>query len=239
MADNNGPCVDVYVQRHVYDHVVDHICNGSFTPGSKISDREIAKVLGVSHMSVREAFGSLEENGWIRRVPQRGAYIRELTLKEVEEAFILREVVEATAVRILIGTLTAEQLSELDATVAMLEAASDRGDRNGYLQADEHFHAQMIEYTGSDRLSQLFDTVMRQHRCSAAVLRTIAISWNLHLYGAGHEHSRIAGHRRILDAIHEGEGDLAEHLIRLHIRKSWRLVKEHGATGLSGSDPAE
>ena len=239
MTDNNGSCGDVYVQRRVYDHVVDHICNGSFAPGSKISDRKIAKILGVSHIPVREAFGTLEDNGWIRRIPQKGAYIREFTLKEIEEAFILREVVEATAVRILSGALTVEQLSQLDATVAVIEAASDQGDRTGYLQADERFHTQLIECTGSDRLSQLSENVMRQHRRSAAVLQAIAISWNLHLHGAGYEHSRIAGHRRILDAIREGEGDLAEHLIRLHIRRSWRLVKKHGTTGPSDPEPAE
>ena len=70
------------------------IIRGDLVPGQAISEIEISKKFSVSRQPVREAFIKLGEERLIEVLPQRGTYIRKISVKEVLDARHLREVIE-------------------------------------------------------------------------------------------------------------------------------------------------
>ena len=67
------------LSEKVYDYVVENISNGNWPFGSKIVERQVAKELGISHIPVREAMEKLKQNGWVNRIANRGAFVRDCT----------------------------------------------------------------------------------------------------------------------------------------------------------------
>ena len=75
------------------------IIRGELVPGQAISEIEMSKKFSISRQPVREAFIKLGEERLIEVLPQRGTYIRKISVKEVQEARHLREIIEVSIVR--------------------------------------------------------------------------------------------------------------------------------------------
>ena len=75
------------------------IIRGDLRPGQTISEIETGKRFAISRQPVREAFIKLGEERLIEVLPQRGTYIRKISVKEVLDARHLREIIEVSIVR--------------------------------------------------------------------------------------------------------------------------------------------
>ncbi|HPY77779.1 MAG TPA: GntR family transcriptional regulator, partial [Anaerohalosphaeraceae bacterium] len=104
---------NVSTPMRAYEYVVSGIRDGRFLPATKLSDRDIARDLDIGHMTVREAMGKLEEHGWIERIPHRGAFIRKFSRQDVKDIYMLREIMEAVAIRELAEGATKEHVDKL------------------------------------------------------------------------------------------------------------------------------
>jgi DNA-binding GntR family transcriptional regulator len=75
------------------------ILSNDYPPGTLINQAEIAKQLDISRAPLREALSQLQEEGLVRIVPYKGAYVADLTEKDIEEIYSLRSTLETFAVR--------------------------------------------------------------------------------------------------------------------------------------------
>ncbi|HEX9921832.1 MAG TPA: GntR family transcriptional regulator, partial [Anaerolineae bacterium] len=76
----------------VADKLREAIQQGYFEPGQKLDQHEIAELLNVSRSPVREALRTLAAEGLVEFYPHRGAVVVELSLRELEEIFLMRAV---------------------------------------------------------------------------------------------------------------------------------------------------
>ncbi len=111
-----------------------------FQPGNPLSEAEIARQLGVSRQPVREAFIKLAEAGLVEVRPQRGTFVRLISLREVENARFIREAIEVAIVRKAAEKATATAIAGLDALLARQREAAAAGDNPAFLRLDEQFH---------------------------------------------------------------------------------------------------
>jgi DNA-binding GntR family transcriptional regulator len=91
----------------VVDEIREGILSGRYAPGQRLIGRDLTEYVGFSRGPVREALRRLSAEGLIEIVPNRGAVVRHLTRKQVEDLFVVRKNLEGLAAR-----LAAERIHE-------------------------------------------------------------------------------------------------------------------------------
>ena len=86
------------------------ILAGMLAPGQRLNADELASEFGVSRIPVREALRSLNASGWIEIRPRHGAFVRRRSLREPEDLFHVRAMLEAEASRLAAKNRTEAQL---------------------------------------------------------------------------------------------------------------------------------
>jgi DNA-binding GntR family transcriptional regulator len=223
-AGNNDKIVSTPMRA--YEYIVNGICEGRFLPATKLSDRDIARDLEIGHMTVREAMGKLEEHGWIERFPNKGAYIRKFSQQDVKDIYMLREIMEAVAIRELAEGATQAHVDKLHTCCEQIESSCVNRNIKEYQQADLEFHRLAVEFTGNKRLCELFDALVLQGHLAFEILVTKAVGMILLNVSESFEHSFPARHIHICQAIADHDPDLAEKLVRKHIRYGYEIISE-------------
>lgn len=92
-------------KEEVYGLLREKIRRGEFAPGSALSEIAVAEMLRVSRTPVREALQRLSAEGVVAVYPNRGAFVKVMTPRDVTELFEVREALEGFAVRKAVGKL--------------------------------------------------------------------------------------------------------------------------------------
>jgi len=114
-------------------------------PGEVISEAEIALSYGVSRTPVREAILKLSDEGLVEIFPQSGIFVSRIPLAALPEAIIIRKALEETTARLAAERATSSQVLTLHSILERQREADAAGDRDGFHQADETFHATIAE----------------------------------------------------------------------------------------------
>jgi DNA-binding GntR family transcriptional regulator len=196
--------------RSPLDHLMDLIESGELGSGSRLTETELARRLGISRTPVREALHRLHAMGLAEHGPQRGLIIAHLSYDQIRQLFAVREGLEGMATR-----LAAEHASRAEVNILREMVAEDRTisdplklqGRNKLLhrQIVQSSHNQfMIEALGNLRVHMSLlpgSTYSRPERIKSAQ----------------------AGHEEIVEAIAQGDGDRAERAAREHIAEGYQF----------------
>ena len=94
----------------VADHIRDSILTGRLRPGTRIDQDAIAKDMGVSRLPVREALISLDQEGLVRTLPRRGAYVERVQREDIADHYqLFGTVAGLAAARAVAGAGSAAQ----------------------------------------------------------------------------------------------------------------------------------
>lgn len=130
----------------------DRIIRGELSPGTQLSENEIAQQLGVSRTPVREAFIQLREQSLLRILPQRGSFVAPINLGHVADSFFLRETVELRTVGIAAENCTAKNADRLRSIIERQRALLDSGSDSAFVKADDAMHRYFAEMCGRPRV---------------------------------------------------------------------------------------
>ncbi|MCA0901460.1 GntR family transcriptional regulator [Microbulbifer agarilyticus] len=189
------------------------IVEGRMAAGSKISEPELARRFDASRGSLREALMRLDSLGLIERKVNVGARVVELSGRGLLELYDVREALEGMACR-----LAAENRS--DADLAELRQMLERHQQQEELQAgtayyqpegDFDFHFRIVQASNNELL---IDTL-----CNKLYYRVRMYRYQLGM-ASPRAHRAFREHSHIIEAIEAGDGELAEILMRRHIRAS-------------------
>src|SRR5262245_22558740 len=113
------------------------IQRGVVPPGAPLRQEEIAARFSVSRIPVREALRALERDGLVEVLPNRGAYVIELTAGQIEEITALRVLIEVDLIRLAISKLSDDSLRAIQTAAKAADAASTTPE---WSAADDQFH---------------------------------------------------------------------------------------------------
>ena len=102
------------LKEDIFDVLHEKIISGAYKPGDWLRQDDIATQLGVSMTPVREGLDLLVSAGLAERVPYRGVRVREMSTKDVVEAYGLRLVLEALIALEAAKNITPAQISVLE-----------------------------------------------------------------------------------------------------------------------------
>ena len=187
------------------------IVDGTFAPGSRLGEVQLATRLGVGRGSVREALQRLVQEGLLENRRNHGVFVSVLDDRDVADVYLARRAVEREAARVLLGRPDRDSVfGELDGLVAAMDSAAKGGDWAGLADADLRFHELIVRSTGSARLRRMFDTLLVEARMCLARLEP-----------AYPVHGRLVGeHRDLLRAMRDGDEREALELIDAHLDRA-------------------
>ncbi|WP_018700728.1 GntR family transcriptional regulator [Amorphus coralli] len=191
----------------IRDALENGILTGEVPAGERLDEQALADRFGVSRTPVREAVRQLASTGLVELIPNRGAFVRKVSTRELIEMFEVMAGLEAMAGRLATRRASPEQMGRLVAALEACERAAASGDTDAYYAENGVFHAAIYEASGNDFLiaeaSRLHQRLMTYRRLQLRVPRRM-----------GHS---LAEHRAIVEAITAGDETQAETALREHI----------------------
>ena len=201
-----------------YNLIRSMILSGKLQPGVQIREEELAELCGVSRTPVRDALRRLEAEAFIRRTESQRSFVADWSLDDLEEAFVLRAMLESHAAKRAAVRISWDQLARLRSHNAMIKKAIEAKipDVPRFLDHNRQFHMIILEASGSERLTGMLAQVTEQ----PVVLRT-ALQYDLeNLKRSHHEHEEL------LAAFDKRDGDWASAVMTAHIRRAFHAYAE-------------
>ncbi len=147
------------LKEDIFDVLHEKIISGTYKPGDWLRQEDIATQLGVSMTPVREALDLLVSAGLAERVPYRGVRVREMSTKDVVEAYGLRLVLEAVIAQEAARNITSEQVAALEGILEKMKTHETLQDVSSERQSSREFHTTVAEVTRNDLLIKLYAVV--------------------------------------------------------------------------------
>jgi DNA-binding GntR family transcriptional regulator len=191
--------------EHVYESVRERILSGELQGGQRLKERDISDALNVSRIPVREALQLLEASGFVRVIPRRGAIVNELTERDVDELFDVRESLEPLAARLAAEKSAPESLAVLERVLQESRSAVEAGDGVRLARSNLEFHAAVVRAADN----RLLETLMR------GILERMA--WVFRTTADRDMRVQCAEHENLVSAIRAGRVELAGSLAYAHV----------------------
>ena len=141
--------------EQAYAILRERIISGDLVPGAEVSEPELAEQLQMSKTPVREALARLCVEGFMEAYPRRGYRVTPVTVKDMNDLFSVRGVLEGTAAALAAENLTPEEMDQLDeladASYVMGEEVSTRT----FVSRNEQFHSMIAQGSRNPRLHSL------------------------------------------------------------------------------------
>lgn len=191
----------------VFERLRDMILSLELAPGTVLSRAELAAQFGLSQTPIRDALIKLGEEGLVDIFPQHATVVSRIDAAAAARAQFLRRSIEAEVVRTLTGHAEAALVDQLRAQIDMQAALMGSAAYLEFIAADRAFHRLMYVAAG---VPDLFDLV-RQRSGHVDRLRM------LNLPSVGKQRAIVRDHRRIVDAIANGDAEAAQTSLRDHL----------------------
>ena len=199
---------DQSLRGRVFRRLREDILSGVYKENDELREAGIGEELGVSRTPVREALRQLELEGLVTIIPNKGAYVTGISLKDVHDIYMIRSMLEGLCARWATRYITEEQIEELEEVILLSEFHLKRksADKKGAEKAqqvselDGKFHK--VLYHASN--SRILEHVLSDFHKYVKMARTMSVEEE---------------HRAILEAIKARDEELAERLANEHIMK--------------------
>ncbi len=215
------PASTPFAQRPLYEEVAEQLRQRIFgrllEPGSWIDELKLCGELGISRTPMREALKVLAVEGLVTMRPRRGAYVTEMSERDVREAYQLLALLESDAAARVSERASAAELAELQALHAQLEAAI--GERERFFALNEAFHLRLLELEGN-RWRQQIVTDLR---------RVMKLNRHHSLFKQGRLAESLQEHRDLMQALVERRPEQVAQRMRLHFENGLNAAAPQAA----------
>lgn len=210
----------------VLEAIREAIMNGSLQPRERLMEIQLAEELGVSRTPVREALRKLELEGFIVMVPRKGAYVSDLSLKDIADVFEIRAALEGLAGGLAADRITEDELEEMEHTLVEKANAIQNDDIDKLVEVDTKFHEALYKASRNERLFPIISNLREQ--IQRFRLNSLSVP--------GRKQESLEEHRNILEAIQARNVPLARQLAQEHIENAENvLIDSLKKDGFSGN----
>lgn len=206
------------IPDRIFSLIKEAIVEGDIEAGSKISEPELARAYGISRGPLREAIGRLEACGLVVRRPNVGARVVTLSSKQLIEIFHVREALEGMSARLAAQHMSEEEIADLRLLLGQHGEQIERDTEHAYFQreGDLDFHYRIVQGSHNARMIDL-------------LCNDLYHLVRLYRYQFGMSSKRgpraFVEHEHIVDAIERRDPEMAELMMRAHIRASRENVE--------------
>ena len=197
---------DSSLKEKAYRMIRERIIDCTLPPGMLINEKELVVEIGVSRTPIREALNRLEHENLVRIVLQRGVFVTELTLQNIEDLCEIRELVEPYFARS--AALNADEGALKEYEKFFMQALDF--DYEKVIQTDRNFHRYIASFSDNDYLIQMMKNVYAQNER----LRMLSCRLPSRVAAAAEEHLAI------IRAMLARDADAAAEAMKVHMVNS-------------------
>ncbi len=200
--------------RALYEEVAEllrqRIFKRELAPGSWIDELKIAEAYGISRTPLREALKVLAAEGLVTMKVRRGAYVTEVSERDLAEVYHLLSLLESDAAGVVASSASEAQLEALNLLHQELEVAAqpESQDRVRFFEVNERFHMLLLEIANNrwrDQMVADLRKVMKLHRHNS-------------LLKSGRIEESLKEHRALIAAICARDAALAVQRMQEHFK---------------------
>ncbi len=218
-AASTGAPHDLDVLVHsTYAAIKRDILGNRLRPGTKLTHRMLAENLGVSRTPVRESLERLYQEGYVKRVQNRGYFVAEMDTQEVSELYQTREALELYALQqVLVTGISAQSLKAIQAINARYRTLCQQNLSRERLMVDREFHLALADLAGNGFLS----------RTLAGIFDRLILKRRVEGYHDTRGLKPHDDHVRLLAALGKGDAAMAQRILRDHISSACTRLTEY------------
>ena len=194
--------------RALYEEVAELLRQRIFAreleAGSWIDELRIAQALGISRTPLREALKVLAAEGLVTMKVRRGAYVTEVSEKDLREVYHLLAVLESDAARVVATIANASQIAQILALQKELEEAV--GHRDRFFEINEAFHGLLLQIADNRWRDQMV----------ADLRKVMKLNRHHSLLKEGRLEQSLAEHKDIVQALSSRQPELAAQKMSIH-----------------------
>ena len=194
--------------RALYEQVAEQLRQRIFQrelePGAWIDELKIAEEYGISRTPLREAMKVLAAEGLVTMKVRRGAYVTEVSRKDIADVYHLLSLLESDAAGVVAEKATEEELLRLKETHEELKQQTADAER--FFALNESFHMQILEIADNRWRNQLV----------ADLRKVMKLNRHKSLFKQGRIEDSLAEHETILQALLHRNAAEATQAVRLH-----------------------
>ncbi len=213
--DNYKPLRDV-----VFENLRTAILDGNLKAGQRLMEVQLAEQLGVSRTPIREAIRKLELEGLVIMLPRKGAYVADISFKDLIDVLEIRASLEGLAAYLAAERRNDDEVIELEKLAKEFEDCVKNTDIEGLLKKDIEFHEKIFMMANNQRLYQIITSLWEQvHRFRVTYVSNYEASLSL-----------VDEHNRIVEAIKLGDVEMAKKYATEHIEIAEQFFMENTIT---------
>ena len=213
-----SPVAGSTASHRIADALRTAILDGSYLPGERIRQEDIAARSGASRIPVREALRLLQAEGLVTLVANSGAWVAELTLAECAELYRIRERLEPLLLRASLPGLDSAALDRMSGLAGDMERAG--GDVDAFLRADREFHLSSYAAAAPGETAKIIGKMWNSTQHYRREFTKLASR----RAGLGVTHLE---HRLLVDCLRRNDPDDAERVLVMHIRRTRLELSRH------------
>ncbi len=204
----------ITIREAVYQRLREAIISGRFSPGEQLIERVLSEEMGVSRTPIREALRKLELENLIINIPHHGVVVRELSIKETKHIYEVHAVLEGLAARLSAKFADRATIKEIEKSIKEAEINLQQKQTQDMIAHNRFFHNKLYEVSQNYQLYE----IMGNLQANIALLRITTLSV------PERAQQNIVEHKRILNAIKNRQGELAEKLAIKHIQNAAKIA---------------
>lgn len=201
-------------REQAYKSLRDAITFGKFKPGERVIEKDISEMFHLGRTPLREALRQLQMEGFIDVLPNRGAFVRKVSVEDLEHVYDVLAVLEGHAVESSVSSMDLAVIGELKRIDKATVSAAREKDFKEWLDHNSRFHAIFQQVSGNAVLSESIGNLRRQ----TYRYRGLALSI------PGHVDEYLSDHKKILEAAEEGKAEKAGKAMRRHVQRAGAVL---------------
>jgi DNA-binding GntR family transcriptional regulator len=226
-AGNGG---EASLHGEILSRLRDYVVEGNIAEGARVPERQLCELFGISRTPLREALKVLAAEGLIDLLPNRGARVRQLSRRDLDELFDLMGGLESLAGRLACENITDDEITEIERLHYEMYGFYLRRDMHNYFLANQRIHEKIVEASRNETLRSAYANF-------AGRIRRVRYSANF-----ARKHQRwgeaMREHEAILDALRRRAGSELSDILFHHLRAKRTAALEHLDEAGNGA-PAE
>ena len=203
-----------------FEQLKQWIEDGTLVPGEVIKDTEIAAKLGVSRTPIREAFQRLDQVGLVITTRNTRTEVAPASPEDAQLLYPPLALLHELAAESAVGNMQPQDFDAMTKANNRLAAAVRRNDPVAASQADDDFHAVLLDRAGNPFLRYVADWLA----VHARRMNTLYFTHVSSTVESFHEHQDL------IDAFREGDKKRSMELARRNISRSIDVIKAASGT---------
>jgi DNA-binding GntR family transcriptional regulator len=209
------------IREYVYEQLKNKILIGEYQPGDRMIETNLAQDLDVSRTPIREALNQLEAEGLLETEPHRGIFVKKLSMKNIQDFYQTRAVLEGLAAKLAVENASEEELSNFKALLDRMEVLFSRDkeifDFKELAETNNEFHKTICFMSKNEVVTKMLDGLQNP----IALIRSTAWANN-----SERKYNTLIEHRNIALAIIKRDGKAAQENAEMHIYNAWKAASQ-------------